>query len=216
MEGTGFRGSENSGVGSGTGESDWPPNRSHHGNGHSHHGAGSFIPGAFLGAIGGAFGHSWWTSRDRAFSPPPHSYQYGYPHQPVQHHQPHMFHMPAPPPTPTRKRACSCSCCLVVLLVIGLIIAALFVPKPGSTDLELVAGDRQLKGINTKWFREVQVAGATDVDTYMFDAEPPLNDIVHLSKDIDIKLERGSFHFVRYDVHKGSTIRAQWEFTEYV
>ncbi|KAJ3166265.1 hypothetical protein HDU88_003489 [Geranomyces variabilis] len=142
---------------------------------------------------------------------------------PAQQHQQHhsyfphapVFHMPAPPPTPARKRACSFSCCMVVLLLLGVLIAALIVPKPGANDIVLVAGDRRLVSVNTKWFRQVSVSGAVDVDTYMFHEVPPLSDTVHFSKKIDIKLERGSYHFVRFDVHKGSTIAAEWEFSDY-
>lgn len=49
-----------------------------------------------------------------------------------------VFVMPAPPPTPARKKACSVSCCLCFLLLIGIVIAAILVPKPGSHDVKVV------------------------------------------------------------------------------
>ncbi|KAJ3156175.1 hypothetical protein HDU86_004143 [Geranomyces michiganensis] len=245
MEGTGFRdNSSSSYIGSGSDRGSSPTRSSHHNHHRGGGGGGSlFLPGALFGAVGGALGTSWWQSRGQQQQqqrqplyspvPPPHNnyntvpplqQQQPYPPPPQpppphQHHSyfphPPAFHMPAPPPTPVRKRACSFSCCMVVLLLLGVLIAALAVPKPGANDIVVVAGDRRLVSINTKWFRQVSVSGAVEVDTYLFHKEPPLSDTVHLSKKIDIKLERGSYHFVRFDVHKGSVIAADWEFSEY-
>ncbi|KAJ3181253.1 hypothetical protein HDU87_001382 [Geranomyces variabilis] len=235
--------SSHSGGGSDRGNSPSRSHRHHHHNNNSHGagGGGSFLPGALFGAVGGALGTSWWTSRGQQNQqqqqrqpfynpaqpsphpnynavPPLHQQPYPGPVPPAQQHHSYYFphvHMPAPPPTPARKRACSFSCCMVVLLLLGVLIAALIVPKPGANNIVLVAGDRRLVSVNTKWFRQVSVSGAVDVDTYMFHQVPPLSDTVHLSKKIDIKLERGSYHFVRFDVHKGSSIAAEWEFSDF-
>ncbi|KAJ3022469.1 hypothetical protein HKX48_006148 [Thoreauomyces humboldtii] len=91
----------------------------------------------------------------------------------------------------------------------------MFVPVPGSSSVLLVAGDRKLEKISGSWFSDVAVGGATEVDTYLFHTKPPLTDVQHLSKHVDIKLERGSFHYVRYDLQPGSTVQITWKFQDF-
>lgn len=92
------------------------------------------------------------------------------------------------------------------------------VPKPGSREVTVVVcllvynrflvtrlqltfhaciqvGDRKLVSVDSKWFREVQVAGAAQVDTYSYNSRPPLTDTAHVSKEININLQRGSYHW---------------------
>ncbi|TPX65330.1 hypothetical protein SpCBS45565_g05240 [Spizellomyces sp. 'palustris'] len=246
MEGTGYRDDTSSTFDSGS--SSW---HSHGHSHHSHHSSSSFVPGLLLGALGGAFGASWWRSNNPAAPPPAgyfqqqplfpndgrtyypapspvrpqpqHPYYPQYSPVPAHPSTPQnvpflpdpVFVMPGPPPTPARKRACSLSCCLCILLVIAIVIAAMLVPKPGTHDVKVVVGDRKVVSVDSKWFKEVEVAGASQVDVYLFNQVPPLDDVVQLSKNINVNLERGSYHFVRYDLHPGSTVHVTWDFNSY-
>ncbi|KAI8823089.1 uncharacterized protein EV422DRAFT_523314 [Fimicolochytrium jonesii] len=98
---------------------------------------------------------------------------------------------------------------------VGATITAICIPRPGSHDVLLVAGSRKLVELPTKWFREVEIAGSSHVDTYLFDEEPPLTDVIQLSKKIDIDINRGSYHFVRYDLHPDSNVEVKWSFQKF-
>ncbi|KAI9102699.1 hypothetical protein DFS34DRAFT_610162 [Phlyctochytrium arcticum] len=144
-----------------------------------------------------------------------------YPHSsssPLRNHTQNVPFLPDPifytdPPMPIRKKTRNLSSCLCFLLLIAIILAAILVPKPGVSDVTIVAGDRKLVPVKAQWFSEVQLSGSTDVDVFYFQDVPPLNNSIRLTKSVNIKLERDSFHYVRYDLQAASKIKTTWSLT---
>ncbi|KAI9009685.1 hypothetical protein BC832DRAFT_381770 [Gaertneriomyces semiglobifer] len=232
----------------GGGHDDFPSHNHHHHHNSNPAGsfAPGFLLGAIGGALGGYWWNRDGSSRFStpypnlrqpnypyySAVPPPSQpqpyapWQQQFPAAPTYHPHPHLSEsvpfLPTvripPPPTRTRKRACTASCCCLWLLVIGLILAIILVPKPGESAVKLVVGDRKLVPLNTQWMKEVEVSGgASEIDVYLFEnAVPPLTDRLTLpQKMLDMKLEQGSFHYLRYDVHKGSSATVNWNFFKY-
>ncbi|KAJ3109380.1 hypothetical protein HDU97_006625 [Phlyctochytrium planicorne] len=100
--------------------------------------------------------------------------------------------------------------------MLAIVFLVVFVPWPGNQSVQIMPGDRKLQKFDTRYIKSINFMPTYQADIYLFSEEPEVSDIVQFPvKKIFPNLQRGSYHYVRYDLYHGSTVDMNWDFSSY-
>ncbi|TPX36029.1 hypothetical protein SmJEL517_g01770 [Synchytrium microbalum] len=210
-------------------------------NGNNHHNQGNGFRGVLPGVVlGGMMGYLFGRSRNQthvpitipddrqpfANGPTQRSYRTTIPRvpdtppepplPPSYSHPRHHVQVSGIPPVPSNPgRRWTCSFCLMILFgfIITIIITASTV-HPSEMTKQLIMGERYLEDVDGRWLDSLTIAGASDVEGYIFTTKPRVGEIITLPpKRIQVALNAGQYHYMVYNLLGGSTLGVSWSFT---